>query len=78
MRIKGDKERLKKVEKYTVESPITILSHLFLDGDIVYIQSYDPVNGRPQKVWTSDREYLGWITSNMFWDINKSITKEEL
>lgn len=63
------------VYEYRLKRPITILNELFLEGDTIYIQSYDPVSGREQKVFNSKKEYLGWISSDRYWEINDYLEK---
>jgi hypothetical protein len=62
------------INEYTVNQMFTLLGNLFLKNDLIYIQSYDPVNGRPQKVFNNKRVFLGEITSKKYWSIEKSLT----
>lgn len=63
------------VEKYMAKENIVLLSKLFLCGDIVYIQSYDPVNGRSQKVFSESKELLGEISSKLYWELEKKLDR---
>jgi hypothetical protein len=63
------------VTKYEILEDLIIINRLFLKGDEVFIQSYDPVNGRPQMVFLPDRTLIGTISSDTCWAIDKSIKK---
>ena len=52
-----------------------MLDRLFLKGDELFIQAYDPVNGRPQKVFLTDRTLIGSISSDFYWDVEKKLSK---
>lgn len=52
-----------------------MLDRLFLKGDEIYIQSYDPVSGRPQKVFLTDRTLIGSISSDFYWNLEKKLLK---
>jgi hypothetical protein len=66
------------VSKYDVGNDIIILNRLFLKGDEIYIQSYDPVNGRPQMVFMSDKTLIGKISSDEYCEIEKNLQKEKI
>ncbi len=59
------------VKKYYCADDLIICEVLFLKGDEIYIQSYDPVNGRPQSVFTKSRQKVGEISADFFWNIKK-------
>lgn len=61
------------ISKYMVKENIVLLNRLFLSGDIVYIQDYDPVAGRPQLVFSDNKELLGKIESKTYWEIEKKL-----
>jgi len=63
------------VGKYTLNKNVIVLGKLLLKGDKLYIQSYDPVNGRDQMVFTADKYLLGKITSDFYRDLDKIMTK---
>lgn len=63
------------VSKYTITENLIILDRLFIKGDEIFIQSYDPVNGRPQKVFLADRTLIGSISSDFYWKLEKKISK---
>lgn len=63
------------VTKYSLNEDVIILDKLFIKGDEIYIQSYDPVNGRPQMVFTAHKNLLGKITSDFYWKLDKITTK---
>lgn len=63
------------VSKYTIKENLIMLDRLFLKGDEVFIQSYDPVNGRPQKVFLTDRTLIGSISSDFYWEVEKKLSK---
>ena len=65
------------VGKYLLNKNVIVLGKLLLKGDELYIQNYDPVNGRPQMVFTADKNLLGKITSDFYWDLDKIMTKVE-
>ena len=54
---------------------LIILDELFIKGDELYIQDYDPVNGRPQKVFMPDRTLIGTISSDKYWEIEKMMIR---
>jgi len=62
------------VSKYTITKNLVILDRLFLKGDEIYIQSYDPMNGRLQKVFLTDRTLIGSISSDFYWKLEKNLT----
>ena len=62
------------VSKYTIKENLIMLDRLFLKGDEVFIQSYDPVSGRPQKVFLPDRTLIGLISSDFYWDVEKKLS----
>jgi hypothetical protein len=65
------------VDKHKIMKDIILLERLFLTGDEIYIQSYDPVNGRPQLVFSKNREVLGKLTASLYWDLKtKEIIKQ--
>jgi hypothetical protein len=59
------------VSKYRFLENAIINERLFLKGDEVYIESYDPRHGNPQSLFLPDRTFLGKISSDFFWKINK-------
>jgi hypothetical protein len=61
------------VNEYTVTNPVIILDTLFLPYDLIYIESYDPVNGKPQRVFAANRKLLGTISSSFYWAIKKEL-----
>ncbi len=63
------------VNEYEVKESFVVLNVLFLRGDRVYIQCYDPVAGRRQSVFSAEKEFLGYISSKTFWDIKKQLVK---
>lgn len=63
------------VSKYTINENLVILDKLFLKGDEIFIQSYDSVKGRPQKVFLTDRTLIGSISSDFYWKLEKKISK---
>ena len=67
--------KMMNVSKYTINKNLLILDRLFLKGDEIFIQSYDPVNGRPQKVFLTDRTFIGSISSDFYWELEKKLSK---
>ena len=67
--------KMMNVSKYTINENLLILDRLFLKGDEIFIQSYDPVNGRPQKVFLTDRTLIGSISSDFYWKLEKKLSK---
>ncbi len=65
------------VDKYLLNKNVIVLGKLLLKGDELYIQSYDPVNGRDQMVFTADKNLLGKITSDFYWDLEKIMIKTQ-
>lgn len=65
------------VSKYLLNKNVIVLGKLLLKGDELYIQNYDPVNGSQQMVFTADKNLLGKITSDFYWDLDKIMTKVE-
>jgi hypothetical protein len=63
------------VSKYILNKNLVILDRLFLKGDGIFIQSYDPVNGRPHKVFLTDRTLIGSISSDFYWELEKNLLK---
>lgn len=63
------------VSRYLINENLTLFNVLFLKGDKVFIQSYDPVSGRPQKVFLEDKTFLGTITSDTYWKLEKKMEK---
>ena len=63
------------VSKYTINENLVILDRLFLKGDEIFIQSYDPVNGRSQNVFLTDRTLIGTISSDLYWKLEKKLSK---
>lgn len=59
------------VTKYKLLRDVTVLDTLFLKGDIIYIQDYDMVGGRPQRVFNEKKELLGKISSRFYWDLDE-------
>lgn len=62
-----------KVTKYKLLRNVTVLYTLFLTRDIIYIQNYDPVGGRPQQVFDGEKRLLGKISKNFYWGLDKMI-----
>ncbi len=62
------------VGKYKLTKDVIICDKLFISGDIIYIEHYDPVNGKPQRVFDESKELLGKITSDCYWKLNKTLT----
>lgn len=56
---------------FKVQRPINLLNHLFLPDDTIYIENYDPVGGKMQRVYTADRQLKGAISSDRYWDLTK-------
>lgn len=63
------------VSMYLVKENLIILDRLFLKGDKVFIQSYDPVTGKAQKVFLPDRTLIGSIGSNFYWKLEKKLER---
>jgi hypothetical protein len=63
------------VSKYTINENLVVLDRLFFKGDEIFIQNYDPVNGRPQKVFLTDRTLIGSISSDLYWRLEKKLSK---
>ena len=61
--------------KYKTLVDLIILDELFIKGDELYIQDYDPVSGRPQKVFMPDRTLIGTISSDKYWEIEKMMIR---
>lgn len=59
------------VAKYKLKKDVKILDRLFLTGDEIYIEHYDPVNGLPQKVFDESKTILGKISSSFYWELDK-------
>lgn len=59
------------VSKYKLNKDVIVCDKLFLSGSLIYIESYDPVNGRPQRVFDSESKLLGKITSDFYWKLDK-------
>ena len=62
------------VSKYKLEKDVIIKGKLLLKDEELYIQNYDPVNGKDQMIFKSDRTYLGVITDSFYWKLDKSGT----
>ena len=60
-----------KALRYKVNTSIVLGDLLFLEGDVIYIQENDAVNGRPQQVFLADRTHIGSISSSTYWDLKK-------
>lgn len=61
------------VNKYKVIKNITLFRQLILKGDILYIQESDPVQGKPQEIFSiTNRAFLGAIDSSLFNELIKS------
>ena len=63
------------VSKYIITEHLTILDRLFLKNDEIFIQCYDPVSGRPQRVFLPDRTMIGSIGSACYWELVKKLSK---
>lgn len=61
------------VTLYEFKSDMILLDRLFLTNDQIYIQSYDPVNGRPQMCFLPDKTLIGKISSDTYWKIEKEL-----
>lgn len=62
------------ISEYIVNEHLVIFDKLFLKGDRIYIESYDPVNGGSQRVFLTDRTFIGSISSDFFWKLEKKLS----
>jgi hypothetical protein len=64
-----------KVTLYKVNADIVLCDKLLLLGDRIYIENYDPVNGKRQRVFLYDRTLIGTISSDFYWKLEKELQK---
>lgn len=62
-----------RIERYKCKIDMVINNQLFLKGDEIYIQNYDPVAGRSQQVFNSKRERIGALDKDDYWDLQKEL-----
>ena len=62
---------------YKLNENVVMFNRLFLKGDNLYIQNYDPINGTKQQVFLMNRENIGEISSSFWHELERNMTKVE-
>ncbi len=63
---------MREFYEYETKAAFSVGGSLLLSGQKIWVEAYDPVGGKAQRVFNSEQVLVGSISSDTYWDLKKN------